>query len=98
MVNDAAKCKAAGDLLMRRHAIYIQPINYPTVPIGAERLRITPTPRHTEKHLADLVEALVDVWRTLELPLNEAKVIPLRQPAAKSETVCTYTELRKAAE
>ena len=69
MVGDADRCKAASDLLLRRHDIYIQPINYPTVAIGTERLRITPTPRHTEAHVSTLVEALVDVWKTLDLPL-----------------------------
>ena len=79
MVGDAERCKAASDLLLRRHAIYIQPINYPTVAIGAERLRITPTPRHTEAHVSELVEALVDVWSTLGLPFQQAQVLPLRR-------------------
>ena len=60
MVRDAEKCKAASDLLMERHGIYIQPINYPTVARGEERLRITPTPLHSDALVADLVEALVD--------------------------------------
>jgi 5-aminolevulinate synthase len=63
MIGDADRCKAASDLLLNRHSIYIQPINYPTVPIGTERLRITPTPRHNEAHVSTLVEALVDVWK-----------------------------------
>jgi 5-aminolevulinate synthase len=98
MIGDASRCKAASDLLMRRHSIYIQPINYPTVAIGTERLRITPTPRHTEAHLADLVEALVDVWRELDLPFTDAKIIPLRRPEARPEPACTYPEMRNAAE
>jgi 5-aminolevulinate synthase len=78
MIGDADLCQAASDLLLSRHNIYIQPINYPTVAIGTERLRITPTPRHNEAHVSDLVAALVDVWRTLELPFT-TKAFPLRQ-------------------
>jgi 5-aminolevulinate synthase len=96
MIGDADRCKAASDLLLSRHSIYIQPINYPTVPVGKERLRITPTPRHSEVHVSNLVEALVDVWKTLDLSFLPARILTLRERRPNPE--CVYPAMRKAAE
>ncbi len=68
MVGNAVKCKQLTDALMQRHDIYVQPINYPTVPVGTERIRLTPGPYHTPDHIGGMVEALDTLWNELDLP------------------------------
>jgi 5-aminolevulinate synthase len=76
LVGEPEKCKEATDLLLADYGIYIQPINYPTVPKGTERLRITPTPFHNDRLIDQLADALRRVWDGLGLP-RETNMVPI---------------------
>ena len=64
------QCKAASDKLLQNHGIYVQPINYPSVPAGTERLRFTPSPLHDVEMAEQLVAALVATFKELDIPLH----------------------------
>ncbi|MBF6602136.1 MAG: 5-aminolevulinate synthase [Sphingorhabdus sp.] len=69
LVGDPVKAKKISDILLAEYGVYVQPINYPTVPRGLERLRFTPGPVHSEQMMADLTKALVEIWSRMELQL-----------------------------
>jgi len=69
MVGDPVKAKKISDILLAEYGVYVQPINYPTVPRGTERLRFTPGPAHDEAMMAELVAALVEIWERLDLKM-----------------------------
>jgi len=72
MIGDPIKAKKISDILLAEYGVYVQPINFPTVPRGTERLRFTPGPAHTEEMMRELVEALVEIWDRMELELQKA--------------------------
>ncbi len=89
LVGDPELCKAATDHLLDEHGIYIQPINYPTVPRGTERLRITPGPFHSDDLIDELAVALLETWKTIGIPFADndpreisktERIIPLVVP------------------
>ena len=69
MVSDPVKAKRASDILLAEYGVYVQPINYPTVPRGTERLRFTPGPSHSEEMMRELVSALVEIWSRMDMRL-----------------------------
>ena len=72
MVGDPVRAKKISDILLAEYGVYVQPINFPTVPRGTERLRFTPGPAHTEEMMRELTTALVEIWDRLELDLAKA--------------------------
>ncbi|QIW98530.1 hypothetical protein AMS68_004048 [Peltaster fructicola] len=99
LTGNAEVAKAASDLLLEKHSIYVQAINYPTVPVGEERLRITPTPGHTKQYRDHLVQSLDSVWNELGIKRTsdwaaQGGFVGVGQPDSKPvETLWTDEQL-----
>jgi 5-aminolevulinate synthase len=72
MVGDPVRAKKISDILLAEYGVYVQPINFPTVPRGTERLRFTPGPMHNEAMMTELTTALVEIWDRLDMELQQA--------------------------
>ncbi|KND94920.1 5-aminolevulinate synthase, mitochondrial [Tolypocladium ophioglossoides CBS 100239] len=98
LVGNAELAKAASDMLLQDHQIYVQSINYPTVPVGQERLRITPTPGHTKEYRDQLVAAVDEIWNRLGIKRTsqwaaEGGFIGVGEPGSVQEPLWTDKQL-----
>jgi len=80
MVGNPVHCKIVTDMLLDRYGIYVQPINYPTVPRGTERMRLTPSPLHTDQQMDHLIASLTELWSAC--PMADGSIVKLAAAAA----------------
>jgi 5-aminolevulinate synthase len=96
LVGNPDLCREASALLMEKFGLYLQPINYPTVPRGTERLRITPTPFHNDQMIEDLATALCEVWDTLGLRYESTNLVPLPRRPSVMTGITRFVHAREA--